>query len=519
MKKNKIAFLLTLPLITLVSCNGTLTSSSSPSNSSDSTSETSDSSSNSNTSIGEADGYYLSNVEGTLQENNISTYNWHTSDSVGEQKLLIVPVQLSGATSWTSSMLDEVETAFFSDGTDTTFESVSSYFNESSYGKLTITGEITDVFTSSYTVNQLSRHAESSSDYLIAEYLQTADLEQYQDYDVNGDGYIDNVIFLYSNNYDGNAFWAWCSSYQGSSSSSLKLNNYMWASYEFLNDRYSDNYNFGLVDAHTYIHETGHLLGLDDYYDYNYSYAWDCGGGLEMQAYNIGDHNIYSKMALGWVDPYVVTDSCSINLKTSASSGEAIILKDGFSDSIYDEYIIIEYYTPTGLNQVDSEHIYSNGNRMYQDSGLRIYHVDSRLVKVRQYSYEFVSYVDDFGTDSANEITTIGASNTVGYSMLDAPYNYSYKYLHLIDRGGYNTLSRGMVAQGRVLPTNALFREGDTLVFSENAAEGEISLKDYFANKDNEGNALFNDGTSLNYRIEVGSMDDDSINVTFTKLA
>ena len=216
--------------------------SSSPSNSSDSTSETSDSSSNSNTSIGEADGYYLSNVEGTLQENNISTYNWHTSDSVGEQKLLIVPVQLSGATSWTSSMLDEVETAFFSDGTDTTFESVSSYFNESSYGKLTITGEITDVFTSSYTVNQLSRHAESSSDYLIAEYLQTADLEQYQDYDVNGDGYIDNVIFLYSNNYDGNAFWAWCSSYQGSSSSSLKLNNYMWASYEFLNDRYSDNY-------------------------------------------------------------------------------------------------------------------------------------------------------------------------------------------------------------------------------------------------------------------------------------
>ena len=47
----------------------------------------------------------------------------------------------------------------------------------------------------------------------------------------------------------------------------------------------------------------------------------------------------------------------------------------------------------------------------------------------------------------------------------------------------------------------------------------EISLKDYFANEDNEGNALFNDGTSLNYRIEVGSMDDDSINVTFTKLA
>ncbi|MFA6662467.1 MAG: hypothetical protein WCS56_05495, partial [Bacilli bacterium] len=71
----------------------------------------------------------------------------------------------------------------------------------------------------------------------------------------------------------------------------------------------------GIVDAHTFIHETGHLLGAEDYY--NYRGTSQPLGGLDMMDYNIGDHNLWTKMEYGWVDPIVVTGNAKVTIKTS----------------------------------------------------------------------------------------------------------------------------------------------------------------------------------------------------------
>ena len=139
------------------------------------------------------------------------------------------------------------------------------------------------------------------------------------------------------------------------------------------------------------------MLGLDDYYCYDDENSWNCAGELDMQSYNVGDHNAYSKIALGWNDPYVVTNSCQINLKTSSKYPEAILINDNWNGSSFDEYILIEYYTPTGLNEIDAKHSYSK-TQMYNYNGLRIYHVDARLIKAKISGNNLVQsndYVDE----------------------------------------------------------------------------------------------------------------------------
>ena len=42
-----------------------------------------------------------------------SQIGWYTSNTIGEQKILVVPVQLTDAPVWTSNMINEVNIAFF----------------------------------------------------------------------------------------------------------------------------------------------------------------------------------------------------------------------------------------------------------------------------------------------------------------------------------------------------------------------------------------------------------------------
>ena len=75
----------------------------------------------------------------------------------------------------------------------------------------------------------------------------------------------------------------------------------------------------------------------------------------------------------------------TINLKPFATTGEMILLSPQFNSkgSPFDEYILLEYYTPTGLNQFDASHRYGGNTSQYpkgsQEIGIRVWHVDARL--------------------------------------------------------------------------------------------------------------------------------------------
>ena len=173
------------------------------------------------------------------------------------------------------------------------------------------------------------------------------------------------------------------------------------------------------VDPRVFIHEMGHMFGINDYYDttvhdeqtgltVTQSYI---DGGFNMQDENVGAHDPYSMLLFGWIDPYIITDECTIEINPIASSGDVILLSaTGLAgNSPFDEYLLIELYTPTGLNEFDSNEY----DPLYalqgpQTAGCRIWHVDARLV-------DRVGQIVENGVITDGDAVRFATSNTWQY--------------------------------------------------------------------------------------------------------
>lgn len=451
-------------------------------------------------------GYYKAETLRYNVKDAQDSMGYYSLNTTGRQKLLVVPVQLRGATQWTSNMLSRLETAFFGTSDETNYwESVSSYYSKSSYEKLTLEGEVIDPIQLNYSVSQLSsynRFSDIISDYIVPAFDQQVDNQIKQEYDQDKDSYIDATIFVYSNPYDGDAYWAWVwyLQDQNASISNPSVGNYMWVSYEFMNDSGTNR-----IDAHTYIHETGHLLGSDDFYS---NEDYDPVGDLEMQSYNVGDMGAFSKFQFGRSTPYVIDgnrDIVELTIGTSSLYSDAILINDNWNGSSLDEYLLIEYYTPTQNNQLDSENSY-NGSRMYTKSGLRIYHVDARMAKLRKtYSgYSFVSYSDEINDDGY--VYFPAASN------LGADWTYfndkilfkSYKLVSLMQ----SDVVRG-VSGARHFKNNGTASNSTLFDINETFTANDTS----FTNGTN-----FNDGSLIGYSVTLISKNDTYATVRIEKI-
>lgn len=281
---------------------------------------------------------------------------------------------------------DDIEATFLGDpGVDTQiqWESLASYFGKSSDGVLTIEGDVADWYTAEYSAYSYVGGVSSVSsliDNVIANGTVGGQPIDVADYDGDNDGAIDAVyvVYCHETDYDNN-FWAWVSSY---SNDNLNLNRYMWAGLDFIYDNQTETPKPNTVYSDTFLHETGHIMGLDDYYDYNNT-TEDYGiGGVDMMYSNAGDHNPFSKALFGWANLKVVTyaDDLTIDLNKFEDDNSTIIVTPQWSDDtgIFSEYYMIQYYTPTGLNEYNLTYGWYH---TFSEPGIIIYHVDGNLNK------------------------------------------------------------------------------------------------------------------------------------------
>lgn len=330
--------------------------------------------------------------------------------SIGSPKVLVIPVAFTDYEA-DASMKSTLEKAFFGTSEDTGWESLNSYYKKSSYGKLDIGGMVTDVYntgkSSSYYENQYT--GENSPEYEIIEgALEHFDSQiNYADYDTDNDGYIDGIYLVYTAHvdFDNANFW-WAFTYEYYTETPTYYDNkeadfYMFLGYEFFSETPASKTSL-TINCETIIHETGHLLGIDDYYDYDDSKGVDGGiGGGDMMDANVGDHNAFTKLLLGWVDPYVVTGNCSLTLSSFGASGDCVMICKNKADP-FSEYYIIDYYTPDGLNAMEKGY-----SGLFSVAGVRVYHVAASLKSNYNEVYGIWEIYANNNSDTTNKLLSL----------------------------------------------------------------------------------------------------------------
>ena len=481
--------------------------------------------------------YKTPSYDSTAKTSNLTLRNISKSfgkshlPSTGNSRILVIPYEFTDA-KFTYTDLAKIENAFFGSSKDTGWESVSSFYNKSSYGKLNISGEVTPKINSNMTVSQFeildanaTRNNETLTDTILDQCLDLLikngmDLSSY---DSDNDGYIDAVWIVYSADYnqDSDSLWAYTTwTYSEKKHSNLYSSCYAWASVKFLNE-----YNYGVGtksgDAHTFIHETGHMLGLDDYYSYDYDGLKNYDtplGGVDMMDFNIVDHNSYSKYLLGWITPTLITEEYLkannnvLTLSSLVESGKAFLLpayKDGsiaYNGTPFDEYLLLEYYTPTNLNENDSLKKYTNGLQGYNSRGLLVYHVNSTVGKVVAKNGDIVwnGEVYDKLPDYSREW-----GNSYAFSILFSNSNsYSYTYLDDSKSNFYRTrLISLLPAIGYKIEGKKTGYSGNSSLFKKN-----VSFKSVY------DNFVFDDGSNIQFNFEMTSSSSNDCSIKFTKI-
>ncbi len=339
--------------------------------------------------------------------------------SIGSPRVLVVPINLKSSNA-TQAMLNNIDIAFNGSQSQTGWYSVSEYYYVSSYSKLNIEFDVLDEwFTPEFDADYYDIYYDDTTGYYGSTLILDEVLEYYDDtidfsqYDSNNDDIIDGIWLIYNCdvNYDdaNSDYWAYV--YQTGSEilvDGVYAYYYGYAGTDFMFETNVDYPNDHIkVDAHTYIHETGHLMGLDDYYDYDENVG-PAGGfyTADMMDSNIGDHSSFSKLLLGWIDPIVVsgTGSLNIDIQSFAKSGDVILIAKNGISSIYSEYILIEFYTDDLLNENDMP-IYPSSYNTSDIYGIRVLHIDARKFYNNNGEVDFNTgdYLTGFVCDNSDE--------------------------------------------------------------------------------------------------------------------
>ena len=434
----------------------------------------------------DADGDGVHNVDFTKATyvKNVTEQGYYVDGcpTTGSPKVLVIPVEFSDCTAQSKGYSIEKIKAAFEKGGKTDYFSVYDYYFKSSYGKLDLDITVVDSWfmpskTSTYyatqTIDYYGEQVEAGDqmvmDEALAELAKTMDLSEF---DSDGNAIIDAIVLVTTLEINSEVTYYWAYRYWNIYTDEddyyyeydgVSANDYLWAPYQFLYETYDELgntvYDESVMNTYTFIHEFGHVLGADDYYDTSYSSDYGPMDGADIMDGMAGDHNAYTKFNYGWLTAsrlVVAEESVTLTLEAFHKNGDTIIIANNWDDDLgaYQEYYVLAYYKSVGLNDETLDAHY------FSRDGVVVYHVNASL------------YGEDYG-------------DTTYYDV----------YNNNTDGSDANGTADNLIEYVKSANDTFTFVEGDTLPASV---------------KDDNGNALI-------YNFVVESVTDDCVTITFTK--
>jgi len=312
-------------------------------------------------------------------------------------------------------------------------ESLRRYYQRSSYNKLDIQGDVLGWYRAKDNRDTYTDHAETLIEEAMDYYASQG--HDFAQYDNNADGRIDYFCVMWTGPDTGwgSFWWGWFGGFGDSSYrvSGKSLGGFSW--------------QWEQGDPMVIIHETGHALGLPDYYDYDDSVGPRGGvGSLDEMASNGCDHNGFSKWMLDWLVPTTVgslKEARNFVLQPTGTAADAVAVMPGMTSAgLFSEWFLVQ-----------NRSRYANDSWMPTD-GLLIWHVDARL-------------------------------NQWGYFAYDNSYT-EHKLLRVMEADGLEQIEKGLGSDagdfyvpGKVfsstsVPNSANYAGSSTLVYVGNIAGG-----------------------------------------------
>lgn len=319
------------------------------------------------------------------------------------------------------------------DDRDRPTESLREFYRRSSYYYSKAAGQALDIQGD---VLPWYRAKKNRSEYTDAETLIKEALDyfnasrDFSQYDNNGDGKIDFFMTFYAGPDQGWAslWWGWFDRFYDTTYTidGKKIFSYC---FEWESNPVGTEFHPSVV-----IHETGHGLGLPDYYDYD-----DCDdtparigpdgglGGFDMMDHNWGDHNAFSKWLLDWISPSVISQMDgihSIQLRPLSLFPDAVAVMPGAAvANPFSEYFMVQNRSRRELNV---------SNDFYgPNDGILIYHVNATLTSAHDKFYYDNSYknlkllrlMEADGRESIEQRYSIDAGDFYGQNQIFSDYS------------------------------------------------------------------------------------------------
>jgi len=269
------------------------------------------------------------------------------------------------------------------------FESVHSYYQRASQGKVDLQGDVLGwvhlsknrseyepVYPPGADDNERARIDNQAIFDMFSEAMTSLDADHdFAQYDNDNDGDIDLVTFMYAGPDTGwGGFW-WAYRWQffvndafNKTFDGKRVHQFV---FQFINQRNGNDFA-----PNTLMHEMGHAFGLADYYDYKPGEGPDGGvGGLDMMDHNWGNQCAFSRWLLDWIEPEVIGAAPPTVKQLTASGSTAIGTKAiaifpelSRADAPDQEMFMIENRFQVGNDA---------GQAQMPGSGLLIWHIDA----------------------------------------------------------------------------------------------------------------------------------------------
>ncbi|HEX3077998.1 MAG TPA: immune inhibitor A domain-containing protein [Lachnospiraceae bacterium] len=293
------------------------------------------------------------------------------------------------------------------------YESARAYYERSSYNRLHFSGTVLSYQAKEERNNYDSylhgdkKEASNGYEKLIMEVIDSyKDQIDFSEYDANDDNILDAVYLSVPTNGSKEDETWWGNQSTWYNNKDFKVQGERILHYVILDGQpFDDNIEYY---NQVWIHETGHLLGLPDYYHVSKADGSDWEGFHGEAGYDImdemyGDHNSFSKLMCGWIpkkDIQVALASSGQNdyiLKPYEEEPCILIIPlEEWKDNYCAEYYLLEYQSGSG-----------NNTGLLDEGGIRIWHVDAKLIESWwNNGYEMFAY-DQNMTDSEKTVLTL----------------------------------------------------------------------------------------------------------------